>query len=48
MIVNTQEVVFEPKIRYPNSKDFGVWAWATASQKLAFDKFLELNNEQTK
>ena len=48
MIVNTQEVVFEPKIRYPNSKDFGVWAWATAYQKLAFDKFLELNNEQTK
>lgn len=48
MIVDTQEVVFEPKIRYPNSKAFGVWAWATASRKLAFDRFSELNKEQTK
>ena len=48
MIVDGQEVIFDPKIRYPNSKAFGVWAWATASRKLAFDRFVELNKEQIK
>ena len=48
MIVDGQEVIFDPKIRYPNSKAFGVWAWATAYRKLAFDRFVELNKEQIK
>ena len=48
MMVDGQEVIFEPKIRYPNSKAFGVWAWAIASRKLAFYLFVELNKELAK
>ena len=48
MMLDGQEVIFEPKIRYPNSKAFGVWAWATASRELAFDRFVELSKEPAK
>ena len=48
MMIDGQEVVFDPKIRYPNSKAFGVWAWAIASRKLAFYLFVELNKELAK
>ena len=48
MMIDGQEVVFDPKIIYPNSKAFGVWAWAIASRKLAFYLFVELNKELAK
>jgi hypothetical protein len=37
----------EAKIKYPKSKDFGVWAWCIRDYGKALSKWEELNKEKT-
>lgn len=47
VVLNDISIHYNAKIRYPRSKDFGIWAWCYSIYSQAEKKFNELQLQKT-